>query len=61
MKHYGKFRASVLSAAVASTIVPNFATAQEQLLEEVVVTATRRAESSAGYPAEHHGAIQRHD
>lgn len=50
MNHTGKFRASVLSAAVASTVTPSYSNAQEPQLEEVLVTATRRVESTQDIP-----------
>ena len=50
MNQSSKFRASILSAAVASTIIPTYAAAQGHLLEEVVVTATRRSASVQDIP-----------
>ena len=50
MNQSSKFRACILSAAVASTIIPTYAAAQGQLFEEVVVTATRRSASVQDIP-----------
>ncbi len=44
------FRASALSVAVAATVQPVTALAQQPTLEQVVVTATRRAESVQDIP-----------
>lgn len=44
------FRISTLSAAVASTLISGYASAQQAMLEEVVVTATRRSESLQDIP-----------
>jgi outer membrane receptor protein involved in Fe transport len=44
------FRLSTLSAAVASTLISGYATAQQAMLEEVLVTATRRSESLQDIP-----------
>ena len=50
MSKSSKFRVSALSAAVASTLMTGYTAAQETLIEEVVVTATRRAESIQDIP-----------
>ncbi len=50
MNQSGKFRASLLSVAVACAITPVYVAAQEQQLEEIVVTATRRVESVQDIP-----------
>ncbi len=44
------FQISILSAAIASTLISGYATAQESGLEEVIVTATRRSESLQDIP-----------
>lgn len=44
------FRASALSVAVAATVQPVTASAQQPTLEQVVVTATRRSESVQDIP-----------
>ncbi|MBK6508589.1 MAG: TonB-dependent receptor [Haliea sp.] len=44
------FRISTLSAAVASTLISGYATAQQAMLEEVLVTATRRTQSIQDIP-----------
>jgi iron complex outermembrane receptor protein len=44
------FQVSTLSAAIAATLVSGYTTAQESLLEEVIVTATRRAQSVQDIP-----------
>ena len=45
-----RFQISTLSAAVAATLISGYATAQQSALEEVIVTATRRAESIQDIP-----------
>lgn len=45
-----EFKISTLSAAIASTLFSCYATAQEVVLEEVIVTATRRSESLQDIP-----------
>ena len=45
-----KFQLSTLSAAVASTIISGYVSAQSSMLEEVVVTATRRSQSLQEIP-----------
>ena len=45
-----KFQLSVLSAAIASTLISGYATAQNSMLEEVIVTATRRPVSLQDIP-----------
>ena len=50
MQKKSAFKASALSAAVASTLITGPATAQNASLEEVIVTATRRAESVQDIP-----------
>ena len=49
-----KFQLSTLSAAVASTLISGYASAQSSMLEEVVVTATRRLGVTARHPFQHH-------
>jgi outer membrane receptor protein involved in Fe transport len=50
MRNDKKFRISTLSAAVASTLISGYAAAQQVMLEEVFVTATRRTESLQDIP-----------
>jgi len=50
MKKRDNFRISALSAAIASALVSGPAYTQDKLLEEVIVTATRRAESIQDIP-----------
>ena len=45
-----KFQLSILSAAVASTVISGYVSAQSSMLEEVVVTATRRSQSLQEIP-----------
>ncbi len=50
MRNTTQFKLTTLSAAVASTLISGYATAQKSTLEEVIVTATRRAESIQDIP-----------
>jgi iron complex outermembrane receptor protein len=50
MRKSRAFQISALSAAVTSTLISGHSTAQEARLEEVIVTATRRAESIQNIP-----------
>ena len=50
MRNNSTFRISTLSAAIASTLMTGHATAQNGMLEEVIVTATRRAASVQDIP-----------
>jgi outer membrane receptor protein involved in Fe transport len=50
MRNNLKFQLSTLSAAIASTLISGYATAQQSALEEVIVTATRRAQSVQDIP-----------
>ena len=50
MRNKASFQISTLSAAIASTLISGYATAQQSALEEVIVTATRRAESIQDIP-----------
>jgi iron complex outermembrane receptor protein len=50
MRKNTTFQISTLSAAIASTLMTGPATAQEIMLEEVIVTATRRSESLQDIP-----------
>ena len=50
MHKKSKFKLSTLSAAVASTIISGYVSAQSSMLEEVVVTATRRSQSLQEIP-----------
>jgi iron complex outermembrane receptor protein len=50
MLNNSTFRISTLSAAIASTLLTGQATAQNGMLEEVIVTATRRAASVQDIP-----------
>ena len=50
MQNQKTFQLSTLSAAVAATLISGYAEAQQPVLEEVVVTATRRAESVQDIP-----------
>lgn len=50
MQNQKTFQLSTLSAAVAATLMSGYVEAQQAVLEEVVVTATRRAESVQDIP-----------
>ncbi|MDE0950207.1 MAG: TonB-dependent receptor plug domain-containing protein, partial [Halioglobus sp.] len=50
MHNNTRFQISTLSAAIASTLLSGYTTAQELLIEEVTVTATRRSESLQDVP-----------
>ena len=50
MQNKSAFKVSTLSAAIATTLVSGYTTAQESMLEEVIVTATRRAQSVQDIP-----------
>ena len=50
MYNRASFQVSTLAAAITSTLLSTYATAQEAMLEEVVVTATRRSESLQDIP-----------
>lgn len=50
MRHNPKFQISALSAAIASTLFSGYAAAQQVVLEEVIVTATRRSSSLQEIP-----------
>ena len=50
MQKKSAFKISALSAAVASTLIPAEVLAQDPQLEEVIVTATRRAQSVQDIP-----------
>jgi outer membrane receptor protein involved in Fe transport len=50
MRYKTRFQISTISAAIASTLISGQATAQQPMLEEVIVTATRRAQSIQDIP-----------
>jgi outer membrane receptor protein involved in Fe transport len=50
MYNRASFQISTLAAAITSTLLSTYATAQQAMLEEVVVTATRRSESLQDIP-----------
>jgi outer membrane receptor protein involved in Fe transport len=50
MRNNTTFQISTLSAAIASALFSGYAAAQEVMLEEVIVTATRRSESLQDIP-----------
>ena len=50
MRNNKVFQITTLSAAVAAALISGNSTAQETRLEEVIVTATRRAESIQDIP-----------
>jgi outer membrane receptor protein involved in Fe transport len=50
MRFRPDFRISTLSAAIASTLISGYTAAQDTMLEEVIVTATRRSESLQDIP-----------
>jgi iron complex outermembrane receptor protein len=50
MRNNLTFQISTLSAAIASTLFSGYAAAQQVMLEEVIVTATRRAQSIQEIP-----------
>ncbi|MDE0931107.1 MAG: hypothetical protein OSA77_10490, partial [Halioglobus sp.] len=50
MHTHKTFQLSILSAAIASTLISGYAAAQGAMLEEVIVTATRRPVSLQDIP-----------
>ena len=48
------FQLTTLSAAVASALIAGYSEAETKFREEVIVTATRRAEEIQDIPTQHH-------